>query len=440
VSGSLRERLVETIADTPLARSLSRAAEVFLAQRGGDAAASRVDGQALQGLARVLATQPEMASFLSHRPEFLSRVASLGPDSLAEREAQLPHDVDAVLQGDLESSLDALRVRRREEMAFAACVDLAGIAPFEDVSDFLSVLAETTAQFALRLARDGRAEEAPDDVFAVIGMGKIAGREFTYHSDLDLIFLYRGGPEWIGRATRSAQRLISYLTTMTGAGIAYAVDTRLRPSGRQGMLVTSFEAFERYQMEKAQIWEHLAILRARPIAGDTDRVAHVLERVRDHVFSLSESPWAHLSQLRSRVERERGVESTGSVALKTGAGGLMDVDFLAGGGLIERGTDAYPALPSVRAMLRACVEGDRVDALLRDYRLLRIVEARARWIAGRAVETLEAGGDELPLVAELVEPGLEADALLERIREARRRTRADFDEVVLANSISALEA
>jgi hypothetical protein len=118
----------------------------------------------------------------------------------------------------------------------------------------------------------------------------------------------------------------------------------------------------------------------------------------------------------------------------------MDVDFLAGGGLIERGTDAYPALPSVRAMLRACVEGDRVDALLRDYRLLRIVEARARWIAGRAVEVLEANGDALPLIAELVEPGLTAAALLERIRQARRRTRADFDEVVLANSIAALEA
>jgi glutamate-ammonia-ligase adenylyltransferase len=440
VSGSLRERLVEAVADTPLGKSLARSAEAFLAQRGGDAAAGRVDGPALQGLARVLATQPEMASFLSHRPEFLSRVASLGPGTLAEREAQLPHDVDAVLQGDLESSLDALRVRRREEMAFAACVDLAGLAPFEDVSDFLSVLAETTAQFALRLARDGRAEEAPDDVFAVIGMGKIAGREFTYHSDLDLIFLYRGGPEWIGHATRSAQRLISYLTTMTGAGVAYAVDTRLRPSGRQGMLVTSFEAFERYQMEKAQTWEHLAILRARPIAGDTDRASDVLERVRDHVFSLGESPWTHLSQLRRRVERERGVESPGSVALKTGAGGLMDVDFLAGGGLIERGTDAYPALPSVRAMLRACVEGDRVDALLRDYRLLRIVEARARWIAGRAVEVLEANGDALPLIAELVEPGLTAAALLERIRQARRRTRADFDEVVLANSIAALEA
>ena len=439
MSLSLRERLVEAVAGTPLAQPLVRAAEAFLEQRSDDDAARRIDGSALEGLARALATQPNMGSFLSHRPEFLSRVASLGPGALTEREARLPHDVDGILQGDLESSLDALRIRRREEMAFAACVDLAGMAPFEDVSDFLSVLAETTAQFALRLARDGQLDEAQDEVFAVIGMGKIAGREFTYHSDLDLIFLYRGGPEWIGRATRTAQRLISYLTTMTGAGIAYAVDTRLRPSGRQGMLVTSFEAFERYQMEKAETWEHLAILRARPIAGDTDRVTGVLERVREHVFSLGESPWAHLSQLRARVERERGVESSASVALKTGAGGLMDVDFLAGGGLIERGTDSYPALPSVRAMLRACVAGSRVDALLQDYRLLRIVEARARWIAGRAVEALEADGDELPLIAELVEPGLGAADLLERIQVARHRTRAVFDEVVEADSITALE-
>ena len=110
------------------------------------------------------------------------------------------------------------------------------------MSEYLSIVAEATTRAALALARR-ELRGADHGAFAVIGMGKIAGREFTYHSDLDLIFLYGGDTE-IDRASRLGQRLISYLTTMTGAGIAYEVDTRLRPSGQQGMLVASFAGYE----------------------------------------------------------------------------------------------------------------------------------------------------------------------------------------------------
>ena len=130
--------------------------------------------------------------------------------------------------------------------------------------------------------------------------------------------------------------------------------------------------------------------------------------------------------------------SPGCVALKTGPGGLMDVDFLAGGGLLERGAKAVPPLPSVPALLRAAARGPRVDALLADYRTLRIVEARARWLAGRGVDTLEAQA--AGPVAELVEPGLAAAGLVARLDAARARIRAGFDAVVKAGSIEALEA
>jgi glutamate-ammonia-ligase adenylyltransferase len=314
------------------------------------------------------------------------------------------------------------------------------MAPFETVSDFLSVLAETTAQCCLRLASDTVSEPDIAESFSVIGMGKIAGREFTYHSDLDLIFLYEGGPDRIDRASRIGQRLIAYLTTMTGAGIAYTVDTRLRPSGQQGMLVTSFDGFERYQTEKAQTWEHMAMLRARPIAGEFEASSAALARVREHLFAREESPWPSLSEIRERVESERARESTTGIALKTGAGGLMDVDFLAGGGLLERGTDAFPSLPSVRAMLEACVTGEAVSVLLQDYRLLRITEARARWFAGRAVESLESSDDTQAIVLSLVEPDRAVDATLGQIEAARSRIRAAYQRVIAAGSIAALNA
>lgn len=437
---TLEQRLTQAVSGSPLAERLSTAAASFVERRSEDAAVKKLEGRALLGLARVLATQPSVAGFLSHRPHFLERIAELKPNSLEEREEALATDVETIVSGDLEASLDALRVRRREETAFAACVDLAGMAPFETVSDFLSVLAETTAQCCLRLASDTVSEPDIAESFSVIGMGKIAGREFTYHSDLDLIFLYEGGPDRIDRASRIGQRLIAYLTTMTGAGIAYTVDTRLRPSGQQGMLVTSFDGFERYQTEKAQTWEHMAMLRARPIAGEFEASSAALARVREHLFARKESPWPSLSEIRERVESERAHESTTGIALKTGAGGLMDVDFLAGGGLLERGTDAFPSLPSVRAMLEACVTGETVSVLLQDYRLLRITEARARWFAGRAVESLESSDDTQAVVLSLVEPDRAVDATLGQIEAARSRIRAAYQRVIAAGSIAALDA
>jgi glutamate-ammonia-ligase adenylyltransferase len=431
---SFTRRLQEALAGSALGGPLPPAVLSFAERRGDDEAARRLSDPALRGLARALVARPEVAGFASHRPAWLARAATLAPGALARRAEELARG-PGVLALDLEEALDALRLRRREEMALAACADLGGLEPFEAVSEFLSLLAEHILGQALGLAlREVR--RAGEAGFAVIGMGKLAGRELSYHSDLDLIFLVRGGAEQIDTAARIGQRLIAYLTTMTGAGVAYEVDTRLRPSGRQGMLVTSYEAFLRYQTQQAQTWEHLALLRARAVAGDAEAAA-LLSRVHAQVLARGEAPWAELAPLRRRVEAERAHEGAGRVALKTGPGGLMDVDFLAGGALLERGAEQLPALPSVPALLCACAGGARVEALLADYHTLRVVEARARWLAGRGVDVVD--GHSAGAVAELVEPGLDARALEARLQATRRRIRACFDAVVKAGSIDALD-
>jgi glutamate-ammonia-ligase adenylyltransferase len=432
---SLEQHLGDALAGTVLADRLRTNGAAFLELRADDLAARNLKNGALIGLARLLATQPEVAGFLSHRPHLFERIAQESPGSLARRQRELQDDRIRGDAADLESALDGLRILRREETCLAACHDLGGLASFEEVSDFLSVLAETIAQRALDLAE---ASAAAEQTLSVIGMGKIAGREFTYHSDLDLIFLYEGGPDAIAQASRAGQRLIAYLTTMTGAGVAYAVDTRLRPSGQQGMLVTSLDAFERYQCENAQTWEHLALLRARAIAGNREVAQRLLDHVRARVLSRGVAPWKDLAPLRQRVEQERAPSWEGVIPLKTGAGGLMDVDFLAGGAVLERGVRAFPTLPSVTAMLRAVVQGQRVDQLLADYHLLRVTEARARWVAGRAVEDLRTADGELAVIAELVEPGLASEELLARIDAARRRNREGYAAVIAARSIDAL--
>jgi [glutamine synthetase] adenylyltransferase / [glutamine synthetase]-adenylyl-L-tyrosine phosphorylase len=431
----LAKRFDEALADGPLDARRAPASTRFAEQRGRDAAARRLPAPVLLGLARLVATQPELASFLANRPAWLDRAAELGPDTLVQRGAQLGGENAELASLDLEGALDALRLRRREEMALAACAHLGGIAPFESVSEFLSLLAEATTRDALDLARRHlRGGADPGDAFAVVGMGKIAGREFTYHSDLDLIFLY-GGAAAIDRASRLGQRLIAFLTTMTGAGVAYEVDTRLRPSGQQGMLVASFEGYERYQTREAATWEHLAMLRARPIAGAIDAASERLRAVRAHVIPCAEAPWPELASLRARVVAERARGDDGAAAFKTGVGGLMDVDFVAGGGLLERGTRAFPELPSVRAMLAAAGAADAADALLADYQRLRRVEACARWAAGRSVERLP---DELAVVAELFQPGSGPETVRDEVAAARRRIRAAYDRVVESGSIAAL--
>jgi len=435
---SLEDRLIEAVANSDLAKRLPISGAPFLELRSADRVANELDGPILRGLARVLASQPRAAAFLSHRPQLLERIAHSDADTLSARAHELEASSLRTDPGDLEGCLDELRILRREETCLAACLDLGGAVTFEDISHFLSVVAETITRQALELARRSVEPSPSEPAFSVIGMGKIAGREFTYHSDLDLIFLYEGGPEEIARTSRIGQRLISYLSTMTGAGVAYAVDTRLRPSGQQGMLVTSYEGFDQYQCEQAKTWEHLALLRARAIAGGVGTAQEVLDRVRRTVIGGGVDAWTYLADLRARVQSERGKKSDGAIPIKTGRGGLMDLDFLAGGGVLECGADSLPELPSVPAMLRSAAQGERVEALLSDYLTLRIVEARSRWLRAHPTEGLATESESLGVVAELVEPGLAPPALLEQIESVRERVRAAYDAVMAAGTIRAI--
>jgi glutamate-ammonia-ligase adenylyltransferase len=442
VSHRVADRLADVVAATPLAERFASSSEKFLERRGTDAALASLEGPALVGLARLLGTDPEMSGFLSLRPALLERIASASPEAFAERCRELESEPAALTDGalvdrDLEGALDELRLLRRDEVCWATCLDLGGIAPFEAVSNFLSHLAESITRRALVLAEHSVAPDESRPILSVLAMGKLAGREFTYHSDLDLIFLYRGGIDEIERASRAGQRLIAYLTTMTGAGIAYPVDTRLRPSGRQGTLVTTFAGFERYQAEEAESWEHLALLRSRAVAGEVDSAQARLDEIRQAMLCREDDRWSYLAELRARVEAERSSEDDG-IPFKAGAGGLMDVDFLAGGAVLERGPGPVPRLASTAALLREIVSGERIDQLIDDHRTLRLVEARTRLWFGRAVESLDSDRTTRSCVAELLEPGLDAEALAERLKSTQTRIRDAWNEVLAVGGIGAI--
>ena len=433
----LEGRLEQCLTGTPLRGRLAVAAAPFLERRGADPVLAEIGGGPLRGLARLLACSPEMARYLSIRPSLLERLVSANASSLGNRARELSQTQAPGPLEDLEAYLDALRLLRRDETVFGACLQVGGLVDFEEVSSFLSIVAETCMRWALLAA----SESAKTASLAIVGMGKIAGKEFSYASDLDLIFLYPGQAAEIRQPSRVAQRLIAYLTSMTGAGVAYAVDSRLRPSGRQGALVSTFESFGHYQRQRAQTWEHLALMRARTIAGEVAGGEHLLRDTRTAVLAKACSPWADIAEMRGRVERERGQEAPGCVPFKTGRGGLMEVEFLASGGILERGTAPEgESLPSVPALLRRVSSGVRSEALLAQYAFLRRVEGCARLISGRAVESVETEGDDALVLAEIVEPGTPAAALAGRIEDARTAIRRSYEAVIESGGIAALSS
>jgi len=440
VTPSLEARLREVLAGSGLAERVGLVLDPFVARRGGDAAAASLDGARLLGLASALVTNLEAARYLAHRPLLLERIAAAGPGVLRERGPELLAAA-AATPPDLEGALDGLRLLRRDETLLAVALELGGVIGFEEFSVFLSQLAEAIlAETLARAQRNLPGGEAAGSL-AVLGMGKIGGREFTVHSDLDLIFLCQGGVDAVALASRVAQRLISYLTTRTGAGVAYAVDSRLRPSGSQGVLVTTLDSFARYQRAEAQTWEHLALMRARAIAGDVASAEPALEAVQGAIVGRHLVPWSEVADMRRKIEEQRANEDSRRIAFKTGAGGLMDVDFLAAGATLERGSESpRPRYPSNAALLRAAAPGPAIERLLEAYAGLRRVEACARWVAGRALETLETEAEAFPCIAALALPGEPAAALGQRVSMARREIRGAFHAVVEAGSVRALRA
>jgi glutamate-ammonia-ligase adenylyltransferase len=433
---ALADRLDAALAGSPFVARRDVVAEVLAEAPDAGPHLDALSDAAFRGLARATAAIPDQTRIVVRRRGFLARAAGIDGVIAERRIAELAADDGAADGADLEQLLDTVRLLRREDMLLAACADFGGIVPFEDVSRWLSALAEhilrRTFHAALRTLRDA------EPVLAVVAMGKLGGREFTYHSDLDLIFLSAGGIETVHAASRVAQRLISYVTTKTGAGFAYSVDSRLRPSGNQGMLVTSFEGFESYQLSDAQTWEYLALVRARTVAGSAAPCDRSLARVQERAFGVGGGRWGEVADMRRRVERERAASAASTIELKVGAGGLMDVEFLAEGAVLELGrAHAAVPIPAVPALLHHWA-GAAADATLAHYRLLRLVEGRLRWCMGRAVESCDRADARLPDLAELVEPGLDAAGLVARIDAAQAGVRAAFEAVVAAGTIRAL--
>jgi glutamate-ammonia-ligase adenylyltransferase len=238
---------------------------------------------------------------------------------------------------------------------------------------------------------DGEIREAN---FAIIGMGKLGGDELNYHSDLDIIYIYDLQGESNGERRISnreyfaklGQKIISILTTQTREGYVYKIDTRLRPSGNAGPLVTSLDSFRSYHRYEAQIWERQALTKARVVFGNGSLKKGIEEVIRDTVYGAGadESVHSEIHRLRMRMESEIARESAGSYNIKTGRGGMVDVEFVVQYLQLAYGRD-FPAIHSTNTIealqaIKDCSlipEAD-VDILMNGYICLRRLENRLR--------------------------------------------------------------
>jgi glutamate-ammonia-ligase adenylyltransferase len=341
---------------------------------------------------------------------------------------------------DFESRLDAIRAFRHQEFLRIAIADVAGELETHEVETELTLLAETVLREAVRIAFPEVAAhfEIPASLkMSCIAMGRLGAAEMSYNSDLDLIFVYDGdvlrGRESAGRI---AQRLIAILESRTREGYAYKIDLRLRPSGNQGPLVTSFEGFREYHRQSSAVWERQALVRARVVAGD-DVLGEAVETARaEFVFGrgLSTAEVAEIAQMRARMEAEIGAESTARLNLKQGRGGLVDVEFAAQMMALARGYQ-HPSLRrrSTRDLLAELeklrlLPTDEAAALRDGYEFLTRLENRLRIESDQPAWALPTAFDAIrPLARRMGYQGADAPLhLMNELRIRREAIRAAF--------------
>jgi glutamate-ammonia-ligase adenylyltransferase len=360
--------------------------------------------KALRQLTRLLARSSWITDAVCQHPvlldELLDTRALYAPSGMDGLEQVLRLELTKHPAHDLERHMETLRQFRQAEVLKVAAADLTGHLPLPEVSNHLTWIAETVLRAALQLAwdylasrhgephctDDGRRRRAG---FAIIAYGKLGGFELGYGSDLDLVFLHdsEGGQQLTdGRRpldnvvffTRLAQRLIHLLSTVTPAGMAYDVDTRLRPSGATGLLVSSMVAYREYQRRSAWTWEHQALVRARGIAGDA-AVINQFTALRDEVLARQREPDAlrrEVVDMREQMRRELNKPPPGRFDLKQGPGGVTDIEFMVQYGVLAHAA-SQPALLCWTDNLRLLGEFSRCG-LLSDEDCVALREAYFR--------------------------------------------------------------
>lgn len=402
--------------------------------------------------------------FLRH-PELLDALVQQQLDEPVKSSERIRQELAARLgrHTDPEARHAAMPRFKNEELLRIGLNDISGDLSVPDVARQLTAVADAVLDECLFLAEGEQRERygvpmrgSMREGLVVIAMGKQGGYELGYHSDLDLIFVYsgEGGAETTGgtRGTlthreyfaKVVQRLLSLLTVQLREGYLYKIDARLRPSGNQGALVVSLDAFRKHHQERAQLWERQALVKARPVAGDTTRFQLLQENVLTPLVyerPLPPDAAAEIDRLRTRMEREVAHETADELNPKAGHGGLVDVEFTVQYLQLlhgrehprVRGTNTLTAIDALFS--EGCISVEDTEALRSGYLFLRRLENRLRLVHGHSLTRMPTRGRALSQLARRLgvlgpDPGA---ALLAEYRACAERVRAVYARVLRAS-------
>ncbi|PLX85028.1 MAG: bifunctional [glutamate--ammonia ligase]-adenylyl-L-tyrosine phosphorylase/[glutamate--ammonia-ligase] adenylyltransferase [Desulfuromonas sp.] len=424
----LFQEVLESPEPTMALSNLEKFLEACRRARGTFYALMAENPETVKLLISLFATSQFLSRNFIQHPEVLDLLVSRGYAETSKDLAALSAELDTRLSADAdyEDRLDTLRRFRNEEFLRIALNDISGQTLQGSTTRQLSLVADACLQQATRIAqdellprfglpfcvsKDGQSHEAG---FAIVGMGKLGGMELNYHSDLDIIFLYEDegetapvtgtDPDRFKPQTnhqyfaRLAQRIISILTLMTREGYVYQIDTRLRPSGNQGPLVSSLPAYQSYHDSLAAPWERQALIKARIVVGSSDLASAYQSLTDDIVYQqpLADNLAEEISRLRRRMENEVAREGGDQLNIKTGRGGMVDVEFLVqylqlvhGRSCPElRCRNTLEALAALHE--QEILSDDDYSVLMNGYKFLRRLENKLRLVHDQSINELSA--------------------------------------------------
>ncbi|APR80376.1 Glutamate-ammonia-ligase adenylyltransferase [Minicystis rosea] len=473
----LAEAVLEAVVDAADPEQAARYLRIFFARVKRPGVYIKLlgdDTRAVRRLVEALGASAFIGDALANNPE-------RGDVVLFARGAPTPHmaraEVDiaigevtatgAVERDGEEAIADALRRAKARVTLEVGLADLASQLGTRELTHTLSALADAELEAAARYALHTPEGESVRGL-SVLAMGKLGGREIGYGSDLDVIFLFDPSAAPPGKDAdayfaRSARKIIQLISVSHAAGPGYELDTRLRPSGNQGLLVTSLEAFARYHgigaeggpasldgvtspRARAQAWERLALLRARAAAGDPTLGAQAMRIAHAAAYEMPTDPRAvaeEIHRLRMRLERENSQERRGRYDIKLGRGGLVDIEFAVQLLQLEHGKDPRVRTPETAIAIEALaaagyLQAEHADTLRDGYAFLRKLEQRIRILHGTPAQLLEENAPGLfPLARRMgirdrrgSEAGVE---LIARYREVTERVRATYEALVIGS-------
>ena len=412
----------------------------------------------LDGLVRLCAGGDLLTQLLITQPELLASLAD--PTALARRRTRM--SLRAALApvfapGQTTAARrDRLRQLKQAQELTIVWRYLLGATAIEGYSREMTHLAEATLQAGWLLALEAQVERhgvprAADGRFVpavIVGVGKLGGRELTTGSDLDVFVVFDSTGDSQGTTdgeqpvdvhtfySGAVERLAGALGDITQAGVAFAVDLRLRPGSKGSGFAASVDALGRYYEEHGDLWERQTLTRARLVLGDRALGRRVRATLRRLVYGapLPASALKEIGEVRTRMEVELGKETPGRRHVKLGRGGLVDVEFLAQALQLVHGAQRPDVRrPSTASALRAlgragALPAGTAAALIDHYRFLRRVSAALRLLGARPTDTLELAGPMPARVASALGLG-SREAFLTAYRERTEAVRAAYAEV-----------